>query len=63
MRDAVRLVFEETEDLELAGEAATGHELLPLLSGSRRTSSSSTSSCPGSKGSRAWRRWPSSTRA
>jgi DNA-binding NarL/FixJ family response regulator len=31
MRDAVRLVFEETEDLELAGEAATGHELLPLL--------------------------------
>ena len=31
MRDAVRLVFEETEDMELAGEVADGRDLLPLL--------------------------------
>lgn len=31
MRDAVRLVFEESEDVELVGEVANGHELLPLL--------------------------------
>jgi DNA-binding NarL/FixJ family response regulator len=31
MRDAVRLVFEETEDVVLVGEVGNGHELLPLL--------------------------------
>lgn len=31
MRDAVRLVFDEAEDMELVGEVANGHELLPLL--------------------------------
>ena len=31
MRDAVRLVFDETEDVELVGEVADGRELLPLL--------------------------------
>ena len=31
MRDAVGLVFEETEDLELVGEVADGRDLLPLL--------------------------------
>jgi DNA-binding NarL/FixJ family response regulator len=31
MRDAVKLVFEETEDMELVGEIADGRELLPLL--------------------------------
>ena len=31
MRDAVRLVFDETEDVELAGEVADGRDLLPLL--------------------------------
>ena len=32
MRDAVRLVFDESDDIELVGEVANGHELLPLLS-------------------------------
>ena len=31
MRDAVRLVFDEAEDVELVGEVANGNELLPLL--------------------------------
>jgi DNA-binding NarL/FixJ family response regulator len=31
MRDAVKLVFDETEDVELVGEVATGHDLLPLV--------------------------------
>jgi len=31
MRDAVRLVFDEADDIELVGEVANGHELLPLL--------------------------------
>ena len=31
MRDAVKLVFEETEDMELVGEVADGRELLPFL--------------------------------
>ena len=31
LRDAVRLVFDETEDFELVGEVADGRELLPLL--------------------------------
>ncbi|MEO5575629.1 MAG: response regulator transcription factor [Gaiellaceae bacterium] len=31
MRDAVRLVFDEAEDMELVGEVANGQELLPLL--------------------------------
>ena len=31
MRDAVKLVFEEEEDVELVGEVANGRELLPLL--------------------------------
>jgi DNA-binding NarL/FixJ family response regulator len=31
MRDAVRLVFDEAEDVELVGEVANGHDLLPLL--------------------------------
>jgi DNA-binding NarL/FixJ family response regulator len=31
MRDAVKLVFEENEDMELVGEVADGRELLPLL--------------------------------
>ena len=30
MRDAIRMVFDEAEDIELVGEAANGHELLPL---------------------------------
>ena len=31
MRDAVKLVFEETDDVVLVGEVSNGHELLPLL--------------------------------
>ena len=31
MRDAVGLVFDETDDFELAGQVANGRELLPLL--------------------------------
>jgi DNA-binding NarL/FixJ family response regulator len=31
MRDAVRLVFDEADDIELVGEVANGRELLPLL--------------------------------
>ena len=31
MRDAVKLVFEETEDMELVGEVADGRELLPFV--------------------------------
>ena len=31
MRDAVKLVFDETEDVELVGEVANGRELMPLL--------------------------------
>ena len=63
MRDAVRLVFEETEDVVLVGEVANGHELLPLLKRVEPTSSSSTCSCPASTGSRASRRSPSIIRA
>ena len=33
MRDAVKLVLEETEDVELVGEVANGFELLSLLEG------------------------------
>ena len=32
MRDAVKVVFDETEDVELVGEVANGHDLLPLMS-------------------------------
>ena len=31
MRDAVKLVFERAEDVELVGEVANGHDLLPLM--------------------------------
>lgn len=31
MRDAVKLVFAEVDDVELVGEVANGHDLLPLL--------------------------------
>jgi DNA-binding NarL/FixJ family response regulator len=31
MRDAVRLVLDQVEDVELAGEVANGHDLLPLV--------------------------------
>ena len=31
MRDALKLVFEETDDVELVGEVADGRELLPLV--------------------------------
>ena len=31
MRDAVKLVFEQVEDVQLAGEVANGHDLLPLV--------------------------------
>jgi DNA-binding NarL/FixJ family response regulator len=31
MRDAVKVVLEGLEDIELVGEAASGHELLPLV--------------------------------
>jgi DNA-binding NarL/FixJ family response regulator len=31
MRDAVKLVFEEAEDVELVGEVANGNDLLPLM--------------------------------
>jgi DNA-binding NarL/FixJ family response regulator len=31
MRDAIRMVFDEAEDLELVGEAGNGHELLELV--------------------------------
>jgi len=31
MRDAVRFVFEDAEGIELVGEVANGHDLLPLL--------------------------------
>ena len=31
MRDAVRLVLEDEEDVVLVGEVANGNELLPLL--------------------------------
>jgi DNA-binding NarL/FixJ family response regulator len=30
MRDAVKLVFDQVEDVELVGEVANGHDLLPL---------------------------------
>jgi DNA-binding NarL/FixJ family response regulator len=32
MRDAVRLVFDGVEDVQLVGEVANGHDLLPLMS-------------------------------
>jgi DNA-binding NarL/FixJ family response regulator len=31
MRDAVKLVFDEVEDIELVGEVANGNDLLPLM--------------------------------
>ena len=31
MRDAVKLVFDETDDVVLVGEVSNGHQLLPLL--------------------------------
>jgi DNA-binding NarL/FixJ family response regulator len=31
MRDAVKLVFDEAEDVELVGEVENGHDLLPLM--------------------------------
>ena len=31
MRDAVKLVFDEAEDVELIGEVANGHNLMPLM--------------------------------
>ena len=31
MRDAVKLILDETEDVVLVGEVSNGHELLPLL--------------------------------
>jgi DNA-binding NarL/FixJ family response regulator len=31
MRDAVKLVFDEDEEIQLVGEVSNGHELLPLL--------------------------------
>jgi DNA-binding NarL/FixJ family response regulator len=31
MRDAVKLVFDEAADVELVGEVANGHDLLPLM--------------------------------
>jgi len=31
MRDAVKLVFDEAEDVELVGEVANGHDLMPLM--------------------------------
>jgi DNA-binding NarL/FixJ family response regulator len=31
MRDAVKVVFDETDDVVLAGAVSNGHELLPLL--------------------------------
>ena len=31
MRDAVKLVFDETEDVELVGEVANGRDLMPLM--------------------------------
>ena len=31
MRDAVKLVFDETEDVELVGEVDSGNDLLPLM--------------------------------
>jgi DNA-binding NarL/FixJ family response regulator len=31
MRDAIRMVFAEADDIELVGEAANGHELLSLV--------------------------------
>jgi DNA-binding NarL/FixJ family response regulator len=31
MRDAVKLVFDGVQDVQLVGEVATGHDLLPLL--------------------------------
>jgi DNA-binding NarL/FixJ family response regulator len=31
MRDAVKLVFDEAEDLDLVGEVSNGHDLLPLM--------------------------------
>jgi DNA-binding NarL/FixJ family response regulator len=31
MRDAVRLVFDGVEDVQLVGEVANGHDLLPLM--------------------------------
>ncbi len=31
MRDAVRIVFDEAEDVELVGEVENGHDLLPLM--------------------------------
>ncbi len=32
MRDAVKLVFEEAEAVELVGQVANGHDLMPLMS-------------------------------
>lgn len=32
MRDAVKLVFEDADTVELVGEVANGHDLIPLLS-------------------------------
>ena len=31
MRDAVKLVFDEAEDVELVGEVGNGNDLLPLM--------------------------------
>jgi DNA-binding NarL/FixJ family response regulator len=31
MRDAVRLIFEVVDDMELVGEVSNGHDLLPLM--------------------------------
>jgi len=31
MRDAVKLVFDEAEDVQVVGEVANGHDLLPLM--------------------------------
>ena len=31
MRDAVKLVFDEADDVELVGEVANGHDLLPVM--------------------------------
>ena len=33
MRDAVRLVFDETEGVDLVGEVSNGNDLLPLMAG------------------------------
>jgi DNA-binding NarL/FixJ family response regulator len=31
MRDAIKLVFDDVEDVQLVGEVANGHDLLPLM--------------------------------